>query len=44
MGSTEFSNLVKDDNILNSFVTSSIQFLKKHNFDGLGKKLNFHSY
>ncbi len=36
MGSTDFSNLVAVENILNQFVSSSVEFLKKNNFDGLG--------
>ena len=45
MGSTEFSIMVNDDNLRRTFVTTSVQFLKKRGFDGLGilkKKYGFY--
>jgi chitinase len=37
MESTDFSNMVTTDAARASFVTTSIAYLKKHKFDGLGK-------
>ena len=37
MGSTEFSVMVHDVNLRSKFVRTSIDFLKKNKFDGLGK-------
>jgi chitinase len=41
MGSTEFSIMANDDNLRRKFVTTSVQFLKKHGFNGLGKQKRF---
>ena len=38
MGSTEFSIMVHDVNLRSKFVRTSIDFLKRNKFDGLGKK------
>lgn len=35
MASTDFSNMVTNANSRKNFVSTSIEFLKKHNFDGL---------
>ena len=37
MESTDFSNMVTTDAARASFITTSIAYLKKHKFDGLGK-------
>ena len=37
MGSTDFSNMVTNDNTRANFVRTSVAFIKKHKFDGLGK-------
>ena len=36
MGPTEFSTMVLDENLRKNFVKTSVEFLKKNQFDGLG--------
>ena len=36
MGSTDFSNMVTNDASRANFVRTSVSFIKKHKFDGLG--------
>ncbi len=44
MGSTEFSIMVHDVNLRSKFVRTSIDFLKRNKFDGLGNKLTFFGF
>ena len=39
MESTDFSNMVTTDAARASFITTSIAYLKKHKFDGLGNSI-----
>jgi GH18 family chitinase len=36
MGSTDFSNMVTNDASRANFIRTSVIFVKKHKFDGLG--------
>ena len=42
MGSGDFSNMVHDDKLRAKFVKTTVAFLKKNKFDGLGTKFSFY--
>ena len=42
-GSMLFSNMARDDAKRDKFVTTTVDFLLKHKFDGLGECFNFFS-
>lgn len=37
MGSTDFSTMVHNDELRYKFIKTSVNFLKRHKFDGLSK-------